>query len=221
MKHTYRGLYCLLLAAMVSMSCNKGDDDDGMQPEPEQPKITYQFYVSGKMDGKDFYWKMDTTNYKMAMAPYNSRNVSLNNNYIRYGTSIVPATPAQVPYLGVEFSGFLGNALDKVNPIVFQNYFKIGNYNFGTMANRDTAVGINIFYEKDANYTNMHESSRVVQPPSSYFTIDSVSFVKTPTTHAYIKARFSAVLKNNNGTDPDITITDGVFRVFIHNSLEE
>lgn len=221
MKCTTFGMLCLLAVTSL-MGCNPDDDDKNtVTPEPEKPVVKYSFYMSGKMNGTAFYWHVDTTTYKQALAPYNARNVSTGNNYIRYGTSIVPNNVNQVPYLGVEFNGFLGNSTDKVSAAAFQGYFKTGNYLFSNRANMDNTIGVNIFHEQDLNYTTMHESSWATQPSTSFFTIDTVTIVKLPSTHAYIKARFAAVLKSNNTAEPDIAITDGEMRIFVHNSLEE
>lgn len=221
MKHINKTIANTLVAALLLIGCNPEKEKETVTPEPEAPQVVYHFYVSGKINGEAFYWKVDTANFTQALSPYNSRKISADNNLIRYGTRITSTSINQMPYLGVEFNVFQGNSSGRVSVPTFQSYFKTGNYPFSTNANKDNSLGINIIYEKDANYTDQHESYLTTQPSSSYFTIDSVSFVQKTTNHAYLKARFAATLRNNNGVDPDVVITDGVFRIFVDNSLEE
>lgn len=213
-------LFIALYSCTFLASCNKDDDEDGKNNST--PTATMQYYFTGKINGVDTHWQADNIDYKMTMAPTNSNNVSVNNNYIRYGTSIYTNIPAKYPFICLEFSGFLGNTIDKVSPSTFISYFHTGNYSYTNNANKDTAAGVNILYEMDANYQNFHETSNATQPSSSYFNIDSVQVVQetNKTTKMYIKARFNATLTDPDKPGNDMIITDGVLRVLIDNFLE-
>lgn len=201
---------------MLISGCKKDDDND-------DDAIDMHYYFTGNINGTAVSWQVDNVNYKMSMAPYNSNNVSLNNNYIRYGTSIWTNAPSQIPFICVEFSGFDGNGDDELSPTDFINYFHTGTYPFSNAANQDTAIGVNIVYETNTNYLDIHESAQIGQPGSSSFNVDSLDIVQetNKTTKAYIKISFNATLRDITDPGNDIIITNGILRVLIDNYLEE
>lgn len=204
-----------LMAFVLFSGCKKDDDqDDG--------NVVMYYFFTGNVNGSPVCWQVDNVAYKMSMAPYNSNNVSPNNNYVRYGTSIWTNNASQTPFICVEFSGFNGNGNDAISTQHFIDYFHTGVYPFSNATNQDTALGVNIVYEADADYTTIHESAQTLQPGSSSFSVDSLQIVQetNKTTKAYVRISFDVVLKDITGS-ADIEISEGVLRVLVDNYLEE
>jgi hypothetical protein len=211
----------LFLLIGISFSCKKKKDPEPVvvpTPTPTPSTLVYSF--SGNIDGVPTSWTVDNSNYKMSMSPYNSMNVSTSNNWIRYGTSIWTNVPSQVPFIGVDFSGFHGNSIDQVTPTTFINRFQVGAHPYGTAANKDS-IGVNIFYQNSTSVLYAYESANYTQPSSSYFNLDSVLIIQEPNknTNAWVKISFECTVKNPT-TNGLVFISNGVLKVKIDNYLE-
>lgn len=198
--------------ALTIVSC-----EPGTSPAPERP-----YFFTGEINGTPVSWSVDGTNYKISLAPYNSSNVSLSNNYIRYGAFIWTNIPTQHPFICVEFSGFLGDGNDDLPKADFISYWHTGSYVYGTTANQDTATVVNILYEENSNILDIHESATITQPGTSSFNVDSLEIVEevNKDTKAYIRISFNVTLHNIVSGGSDLVITNGVLRVMIDNYLE-
>lgn len=208
-------------SAQIIAICLLGALLTACEPDVVNPPAR-QIFFTGEVNGTPVTWFVDDAAYKTSMAPYNSMNVSLSNNYIRYGTSIWTNVAGQYPYICVEFSGFLADVNDDLPRADFISYWHTGTYTYGTTTNQDTANVVNIVYEENNNILDVHQSADIAQPGGSSFNVDSLEIVEEPNKDAkeYIRISFNVTLHNATSAVPDIVITNGVLRVLIDNYLE-